>query len=453
MAQVLNNLFGGAKPSASPVPSGDSDFADFAEAPDPSPASFSAIPNTPNFAGAGSTPAGLRPVPYTKWYNVHERYSLSDFKQEGVILVFLVIIVIVHLIGTRTNRKKAKAWVNAHAPILQKEFALVGFGGRKPSTSLDIGDENLAKSLANESLQLPEDVLKEKSPQEFATYATGRQNVAFLDFNLTLLKRYSPLTTLAEFGLSLFIDSIPAPSERMEAILYPFDGKEALTVPGQAPGAQEVRKDTKSSYDGFVWAIVNKDVMKRLRNDRYDVSITTTRDNAKLPNWATVMSESAEVTDALLTPELVKAIEESGELLEHLIITDQPIDQPTKLDETVPKKRIYLSMRVPSSNAYSAVLPLFQYFIRLPDILVQVAHFRPEVMRKVRTTREDTIRRLQKVDEEEKAEERAIEREKAKKLKRDMELKGLSATEQKKYLEKEKKQELKKSQKKMTQRA
>ena len=55
--------------------------------------------------------------------------------------------------------------------------------------------------------------------------------------------------------------------------------------------------------------------MKRLRNDRYDVSITTTRDNAKLPNWATVMSESAEVTDALLTPELVKAIGEAGELL------------------------------------------------------------------------------------------------------------------------------------------
>jgi hypothetical protein len=74
-------------------------------------------------------------------------------------------------------------------------------------------------------------------------------------------------------------------------------------------------------------------------------------------------------------------------------------------------------------------------------------------MRKVRNTREDTIKRLQKVDEDEKAEERAAEREKAKKLKRDMELKGLSAAEQKKYLEKEKKQELKKTQKKMTQRA
>jgi hypothetical protein len=124
-----------------------------------------------------------------------------------------------------------------------------------------------------------------------------------------------------------------------------------------------------------------------------------------------------------------------------------------RLDETIPKKCIYLSMKLPPSGDYSNVLPLFEYFVRLPDTLVQSAHFRPEVMRKVRTTREDAIRRLQKADEEEKAEERAIEREKAKKLKRDLELKSLSAAEQKKYLEREKKQEIKKRQKKLTQRA
>ena len=72
---------------------------------------------------------------------------------------------------------------------------------------------------------------------------------------------------------------------------------------------------------------------------------------------------------------------------------------------------------------------------------------------RIRQIKERAIKRLQKVDDEEKAEERALEREKAKKLKRDMELKGLTAAEQKKYLEKEKKQEMKKSQKKMTQRA
>jgi hypothetical protein len=306
------------------------DFADFAEAPDQSPASFSAIPTTASYAGLTALPTGGAGVPYTKWYNVHERYSLSDFKQEGVILGFILVIVAIHLFGTTVNRKKAKSWINAHAPVLQKEFALVGFGGRKAPTAEDVESEGLAKALVNDTLELPEDLLKEKSLQEFSTYATGRSNIAFLDSNLILLKRYSPLSMIFEYGLSLFFESMPAPVERIETIIYPFDGREALTVPGAAPGAHELRKDTKSSYDNFVWAIVNKDTMKQLRDDRYDVSITTTKDSAKLPNWSTVMSESAEVTDFLLTPELIKAVESAGELLEHLIITDQPIDQPQK---------------------------------------------------------------------------------------------------------------------------
>ena len=107
-------------------------------------------------------------------------------------------------------------------------------------------------------------------------------------------------------------------------------------------------------------------------------------------------------------------------------------------------------MKVPSSGDYSSILPLFTYFIRLADVLAQSAHFRPEVMRKVKSTREEAIKKLQKVDEDEKAEERALEREKAKKVKRDMELKGLDAKAQKKYLEKEREREQKKSQKKQT---
>ena len=109
-------------------------------------------------------------------------------------------------------------------------------------------------------------------------------------------------------------------------------------------------------------------------------------------------------------------------------------------------------MKLPSSGDYSQVLPIFEHFLRITDQLASGGHFRPEVMRKVRMTREDTIKRLQKADEEEKAEERALEREKAKKLKRDLELKGLDAKAQKKYLEKEKEKEMRKAQKKQTQR-
>lgn len=74
-------------------------------------------------------------------------------------------------------------------------------------------------------------------------------------------------------------------------------------------------------------------------------------------------------------------------------------------------------------------------------------------MRKVRMTREDAVKRLQKVDEDEKAEERAIEREKAKKVKRDLALKGLDAKAQKKFLEKERQKEMRKGMKSQTQKA
>ena len=81
------------------------------------------------------------------------------------------------------------------------------------------------------------------------------------------------------------------------------------------------------------------------------------------------------------------------------------------------------------------------------------AHLRPEVMRKIRQTRDDQIQRLQRAQQGEKDEERALKRDKEKKEKREATLKGLSAEEQRKYLEKEREKGMRKSQKKMTQRA
>lgn len=184
-------------------------------------------------------------------------------------------------------------------------------------------------------LVIPEDLLREKSPNVYETYATGRLNVAFLDVRLELVKRYNPLLWSGELALSLFFDSMPAPQEKMEATSYAFDGKEKELVPvsGGKLGREviEERKlPSNSTYDGFVWAVVHKDAMKRLRDERYDLSLTSTKDHPKLPAWATVMSESAEITDTLLTSELIKAVTEAGEALEALVVTDQPVDQPKK---------------------------------------------------------------------------------------------------------------------------
>ncbi len=223
----------------------------------------------------------------------------------------IAVIFTLHYIGTKINRSKSRAWVKAHAPILTSEFARVGFEDKDP--------EQLA----------PEKLIREKSLFEYASYATGRQNVAFMDVKLSLKKRFNPFMTAIESSLGFFFDSFTSPGDAIEAVIYPFDGKEDKIVPG-IPGAAELRsKDSKSSYDGFVWAIVNKDNMKQLRDDRYDVSITFTKDNNKLPIWTTVMSENAEITNTLLTDELVSAIKQAGDLFDYLIVSDQPLEKPT----------------------------------------------------------------------------------------------------------------------------
>ncbi|ERF74940.1 hypothetical protein EPUS_05148 [Endocarpon pusillum Z07020] len=431
----LKNILG-QKPAQEPLPSVDSDFADFAGAPSPSPVS---VPSASSPLPA--QPTGFRggPVPYTKWYRVWERTQLSDFKGELILLPFLILAVLVHLWGTRTNRRKSKQWMAAHAPVLNSEFALVGYDSKSPQIEGITADN------------LPAELLKEKTAQDFQSYATGRQNVAWVDLQLRLFRLSNPPLMGAEWLVSLFFESYPAPRQVTEAVMYTFDGSEKKFVLPGVPGSNEgAPKPGNSAYDGFVFAIVNKTAMRHLRDERYDVSLTYTKDHTKLPAWATVMSESAEVTETMLTKELIAAIETAGEALEYLIVTDQPTDKPTKLEEAVPRKRLYLCTKVPPGSDYSSTLPLFQAFLRLPDHLAQNAHFRPEILRKLNQTREAEIKKLKRVSDEEGEEERKRLAEKVKKEERDRKMRGMTAEEQRKFLEKESDRKRKKDEKRMT---
>ncbi|KAH6865156.1 hypothetical protein J4E91_008095 [Alternaria rosae] len=428
MADFVKGLFGGQKPVQAPVV-GDDDFADYAGAPEPTPAAISSF--TTGTGAAQAAPTGLGDNrPYTAWYRVWERTTMDDFKLEMYILPFLVALIAVHLWGTKRNRSKAKAWMKAHAPVLTQEFAQVGY--TRPDGEGAVADVD--------------SMLKEKKADEYQTYATGRQNVAFVDFKLSFYKRANPFMWLGESVLPLFFESFPAPSERLEATAYVFDGRETKFAPSY--GQADAKKVTNSSFDGFVFAIVHKDIMKRMRDERYDLSLTSTRDHAKLPVWVTVMSESAEVTDMLLTPELIKAVNDAGDNFEAIIVSDQPINAPRTLDETKPKKRLSLSLKFASD--YSTTMPIFQYFLRLTDQLASHGHFRPEALRRIKQTRDEQIAKIKKADDEEKAEERKLSLDKAKKEMRDAKLGRLSADEQRKFLEKEREKNARKGMKRST---
>jgi hypothetical protein len=189
------------------------DFAAYTEAPDPEP-----LPDFPRPAG-GATLSGNLPAatgkPYTKWYNVHERYELADFKIEGLILAAILVLVATHILGASMNRKKARKWIRAHAPTMAQEFALVGFSG-VPAVAAGKTGEQLTLALADSNVAQGDAVLWEKSLFEFASYATGRQNVAFLDVRLTLIKRFNPFMSIVEQVLGLVLDSYTSPSDTVD---------------------------------------------------------------------------------------------------------------------------------------------------------------------------------------------------------------------------------------------
>lgn len=278
----------------------------------------------PSASVPSGAPTGQPLIPYTKWYRVWERTTVADFYTEMIVLPFIVLTIVVHLWGTGSNRRRAKAWAKSHAPLIAQEYAVVGFTGKKAASAATVESEGLLK--ASDAALTPDAVLKENSAAEFVSYATGRQNVAFMDIKLTLVQRFNPLAVIGENLIGFFFESMTATRETIEATAFAFDGKEKDLVP--VSKGDNVKAGGSSSYDGFVWAVVNKNDMKKLREDRYDISLTTTKEHNKLPGWASVMSESAEVTETLLTNELVEAIKEAGDDLIALIITDQPNDKP-----------------------------------------------------------------------------------------------------------------------------
>lgn len=80
----------------------------------------------------------------------------------------------------------------------------------------------------------------------------------------------------------------------------------------------------------------------------------------------------------------------------------------------------------------------------MPDNLVSTGHFRPEVMRRVRTTRDDETKKIKKQLELEQADERKLDADKKKKEERDRKMRGMNADEQRKFLEREKEKSMRK---------
>jgi len=200
-----------------------------------------------------------------------------------------------------------------------------------------------------------------------------------------------------------------------------------------------------------VWAVVAKDELLYIKDNRWDLTLTKTSESSALPSTLSVMSEFGDVTESLLKPSLINALSDPKVLpyFRSLSVTDQPRvrpDGPVAPNER--HKHVILSLIAPSPGHAEDTTALVAAIFPFIDSLSQL-NLRPETKTKLRKVREDLDKDLKADSEREKKEEisQAAEDKKVAKRKAEQErIAKLPAAEQKKILEKERKRTLRKSQ-------
>ena len=205
---------------------------------------------------------------------------------------------------------------------------MVGFDARgNPNTLTEGSQDKLLSKTGFGKKEVPVDlILRENSPTEFVVYATGRNNIAFMHVSISLMKRNNPIALVGDIVAGFIFDSIPEPSDSVTITLAPFDGGEQALL--QTGG----KKGESSKFDNFIWALVNKRTMNKWREERYDLSLTMTRDWEGLPRWCSIMTEAKEIGDLVLTKEIKEAVEKVEEDggLEYLLVSDQRLEKPER---------------------------------------------------------------------------------------------------------------------------
>ena len=129
-----------------------------------------------------------------------------------------------------------------------------------------------------------------------------------------------------------------------------------------------------------------------------------------------------------------------------LSITDQPRERPEKPIPAQDRERhVILNLALPSSSAAADTVPLVAAIFQLIDNLNKIS-LRPETKSKLKKARDEIDRAIKEESEKEKKEEEADAKAAAKKRAREEYISKLSAADQQKELEKEKKRNMRKAQ-------
>lgn len=145
----------------------------------------------------------------------------AEFKQEGILIGLVALYLIIYNVGKKTNSTRAYAWIKAHSALYTAQF----------STPFSSGE-----------------VIAD-GPTDLTAYSTGRRGLYNLHTTFTLLPRHDIFQLLYIFIRGLIqIEWNPQDEIRLDFTLR--------------------HDDTRP---GFVWAVVNKNELKSLRADRFDL--------------------------------------------------------------------------------------------------------------------------------------------------------------------------------------
>lgn len=345
--------------------------------------------------------------------SIQERLLHYDWSKEAFILAFIVFYVGLFYLGASFNKKKINGWVDANKAVLASQFYQIG------ANPVGVKDRK---------------ILVSDTPSNFTTYATGRVNIDSLTAKSKLKTRQNILTLIFEYVFSFFMDAVPVPADEVTITLK-------LNKSANVP-------------DG-IWAIVHKDAMRKAREDLYFLSLTKTSDSDKLPVSCVFMSENSELTEKLYNPALKELLTETAPYFRYLAITDLPAERPNKASEYEKSlvgatKTVVLKLNIPSgATDLAKTAQLLETAINLADTAAKL-NLRPEVAKKIRATREAEMKKVQKVADEERAEEEAEKRAAAKKEAETKAISSLSPEAQRKAEQKLREKEARKAQKKQT---
>ncbi|KAF9221986.1 DUF1682-domain-containing protein [Gyrodon lividus] len=333
------------------------------------------------------------------------------FKYQAYLLLTLLLYVAFALYGKYANARKANAIYAVLLPRLSHHFSA-------PTSSSGLISDG---------------------PTDFFVFSTGRRALASLHSVFSLRPRQDPLQILWQ---SLW---------RMYDLRY--DPVDELTL--------DFLLDPKTAAHSpdFVWALVQKRELSTIRDGRWDLTFTRTTEHTSLPPSLSLMSEFADVSDALLklplTPNTtLPTLLSSPETLAHLrslSITDQPPERPltasSYVNDKPTNKRLVLNLTLPDVPKANQVLDIVDAAFALVDMLANgKIVLRPETKAKIKKVRENIINEIKQEELKEKKEEAAEDRKAAKRKADEDKFSKLSAAEQKKILDRNHKRAIKKSQ-------